>query len=60
MNKNTRNASCFLFSFLIASNCFSQLEGDWMLTISHGVERLGVITFEDNNGDITEYSRNTE
>ena len=55
MNKNTRNASCFLFSFLIASNCFSQLEGDWMLTISHGVERLGVITFEDNNGDITAF-----
>ncbi len=49
MSKNRFNASCFLFSFLIASSSLAQLEGEWMLSVNHGVERLGVITFEENN-----------
>ena len=52
MSKNRFNASCFLFSFLIASSSLAQLEGEWMLSVNHGVERLGVITFEENNGEI--------
>jgi hypothetical protein len=36
-------------SFLATSNCFAQLEGDWMLTINHEVERLGVISFEQTD-----------
>ena len=52
MSKNRFNASCFLFSFLISSSSLAQLEGEWMLSVNHGVERLGVITFEENNGEI--------
>ena len=42
----------FLIALPLATNCLAQLEGEWMLTINHDVERLGVISFERRNGEI--------
>lgn len=35
-----------LYIVCASATCHAQLAGEWMLTINHGVERLGVITFE--------------
>ena len=42
----------FLIALPLATNCLAQLEGEWMLTINHDAERLGVISFERRNGEI--------
>ena len=35
--------------------CLAQVEGEWMLTVNHQTERLGVITFERERGELKAY-----
>ncbi len=54
MSSINRIAS-FLLSLSLASGCLAQLEnlqGDWMLTVSHDSERLGVLGFDRVDGEI--------
>ena len=50
-----KNKARFLGFFLmlaLASNCLAQLQGEWLLTVNHGVERLGVLSFEGRGGEL--------
>jgi hypothetical protein len=42
----------FLLTLSLSSTCLAQLEGEWLLTINHMVERLGVISFERSEGEL--------
>jgi hypothetical protein len=35
-----------------STNSFAQLEGEWFLTINHITERLGIIIFEEREGEL--------
>ena len=52
MRKHNSNILVFLIILLGTGTSFAQVEGDWMLTINHVVERLGVITFEESDGEV--------
>lgn len=47
--------SLIVLSLFAAGACRAQVEGDWMLTLSHEAERLGIITFEREQGELTAY-----
>ncbi|MDA1372000.1 MAG: hypothetical protein O2971_14705 [Proteobacteria bacterium] len=47
--KTTAKVLGFLLSLSLASNCLAQLQGDWKLTVTHDVERLGVLTVEESD-----------
>ncbi|MYI03228.1 MAG: hypothetical protein F4122_12235 [Gammaproteobacteria bacterium] len=42
-------------ALLLAGACMAQVEGDWMLTLNHQTERLGIITFEREQGELRVY-----
>jgi hypothetical protein len=40
---------------LLALSASAQVTGQWFLTINHGGERLGILTLEENQGDLEAY-----
>lgn len=42
-------------SLFLAGACLAQVEGDWMLTLNHQTERLGIITFEREQEELKIY-----
>ena len=44
-----------VLSLFAAGACRAQIEGDWTLTLTHQVERLGIITFEREQGELSAY-----
>ncbi|MBM87634.1 MAG: hypothetical protein CMQ41_04595 [Gammaproteobacteria bacterium] len=52
MKRNIVSTLFFLLGFSGVSHCLAQLNGDWMLTIDHDAERLGVISFEQTDEGI--------
>lgn len=42
----------FILSLILAGACQAQVEGDWLITLNHGVQRLGIITFERQQGEL--------
>ena len=47
--------SLIVLSLFAANACRAQIEGDWMLTLTHQLERLGVITFETEQRELNAY-----
>ena len=47
--------SASIVSLFLAGACWAQIEGDWLLTLNHDAERLGIITFEREQGELNAY-----
>lgn len=50
--KTSLKISGFFLSFSLAGASLAQVEGDWWLTVNHGAERLGTLTFERRDGEL--------
>ena len=50
-----RVCACILAGLMLAPLASAQLTGQWLLTIDHGGERLGILTVEENRGQIEGY-----
>ena len=50
--KNKTSVLGFFLTLALASSCLAQLQGEWLLTVNHGVERLGVLSFEDRGDEL--------
>ena len=42
----------FFLTLSPTTTCLAQVEGEWLLTVNHGVERLGLMTFEREEGEL--------
>lgn len=50
--KNKASILGFFLTLVLTSSCLAQLQGEWLLTVNHGIERLGLLTFGGSDGEL--------